>query len=179
MDRDDMDRVRDEFVRAARRACEAGFDLLSVHAAHGYLLSSFLSPLTNLRADEYGGSLANRMRFPLEVISAVREEWPDIKPLLVAINASDCARGGWVVEDAVAFARELKALGCDLIMVLAGQTTPDSEPTYGRGFLTHYSDRVRNEACIPTLVGGYLTNSNDVNTVLAAGRADLCLVEIP
>jgi anthraniloyl-CoA monooxygenase len=179
MDRADMDRVRDDFVRAARTASEAGFDLLQLHMAHGYLLASYLSPLTNVRQDDYGGNLENRMRYPLEVFDAVRAAWPQDKPISVAITATDCVRGGAEVEDAVAFARALKAHGCDLIEVLAGQTTPDSEPAYGRGFLTHYSDRIRNEAGIPTMVGGYLTTSNDVNTVLAAGRADLCILTFP
>lgn len=179
MDHADMDRVREDFVQAAHRANKAGFDLLQIHMAHGYLLASFLSPLSNWRTDEYGGSLENRMRYPLEVFDAVRAAWPQDKPLSVAINAADCVRGGAEVEDAVDFARALKDHGCDLIEVLAGQTTPDSEPAYSRGFLSHYSDRIRNEASIPTLVGGYLITSNDINTVLAAGRADLCIMALP
>ena len=177
MDRGDMEAVREQFVRAACIANEAGFDLLQIHFAHGYLLASFLSPLTNRRADDYGGSLEERMRYPLEVFDAVRAAWPEEKPLSVAIPATDCAPGGFAVEDAVVFARELKAHGCDLVKVLAGQTTPQSEPVYGRGFLTAYADRVRNEAGIATMVGGYLTTSNDMNTVLAAGKADLCILE--
>ncbi len=176
MDRTDMDRVRDDFVRGAGMAGKAGFDLLQLNFAHGYLLASYLSPLTNLREDQYGGSLGNRMRYPLEVFSAVRAVWPDSKPITVAVCAADCARGGAGVEEAVAFAIALKEQGCDLVTVQAGQTTISSEPVYGRGFLTPYSDRIRNEAHIPTMVGGYLTNSNDVNTILAAGRADLCVL---
>ena len=156
----------------------AGFDLLQLHIAHGYLLASFLSPLTNIREDEYGGSLENRMRYPLEVFEAVRAVWPEDKPLSVALNASDCAKGGFEVEDAVIMARALKERGCDLIETLAGQTTPAGEPAYGRGFLTPYSDRIRNEAGVPTMVGGYLITSNDVNTVLAAGKADLCIMAL-
>jgi anthraniloyl-CoA monooxygenase len=172
-----MEAVREQFVRAACMANEVGFDLLQLHFAHGYLLASFLSPLTNQRADDYGGPLENRMRFPLKVFDAVRAAWPEEKPLSVAIPATDCAPGGFAVEDAVELARELKAHGCDLVEVLAGQTTTRSEPVYGRGFLTAYADRVRNEAGIATMMGGYLTTSNDMNTVLAAGKADLCILE--
>ncbi|MBF6614450.1 MAG: FAD-dependent monooxygenase [Chloroflexi bacterium] len=176
MDRTDMDRVHDDFVRGARMADEAGFDLLQLNFAQGYLLASFLSPLTNLRRDQYGGSLEKRMRYPLEVFSAVRERWPQSKPISVSISAADCARGGAGIEDAVVFAAALKEQGCDLVTVQAGQTTISGVPAYGRGFLTSYSDRIRNEAHIPTMVGGYLTNSNDINTILAAGRADLCVL---
>jgi anthraniloyl-CoA monooxygenase len=176
MDRADMDRVRDRFVASARMADDAGFDLLQLHFAHGYLLASFLSSLTNLREDEYGGSLENQARFPLEVFDAVRAAWRAGKPLSVALSATDYARGGATVDDAIRLACLLKEHGCDLIDVLAGQTTPDSEPPYGRGFLTPLSERIRNEAHVHTMVGGYLVNSNDVNTVLAAGRADLCVL---
>jgi anthraniloyl-CoA monooxygenase len=178
MDRSAMDQVRDEFVRAARTAEEAGFDLLHLHFAHGYLLASFLSPLANLRDDEYGGNLEQRMRFPLEVFDAVRTAWPQDKPVSVALSVTDCVRGGFSIEDAVTIARVLKVHGCDMLEVLAGQTTIDGEPTYGRGFLTALSDRLRNEASVPTLVGGYLTTSDEINTILAAGRADLCIMEI-
>ncbi len=177
MDRADMEMVRDQFARAVQMAHQAGFDLLQLHFAQGYLLASFLSPLTNVRTDDYGGSLENRMRYPLELFDAVRAIWPQDKPISVAIPASDCAKGGLIIEDAVVFARCLQAHGCDLVQVLVGQTTPASEPAYGRGFLTHYSDRIRNEAGIPTMVGGYLITSNDVNTVLAAGKGDLCVME--
>src|SRR5260221_245565 len=179
MDRADMDRVREDFVRAAKMAHEAGFDLLQLHFAHGYLLASFISPLTNVRSDEYGGDLEQRMRFPLEVFDAVRAAWPQDKPIAVALSATDYARDGLEVDDAVIAARRLKAHGCDIIAVLAGQTTGDSEPAYGRGFLTPLSDRIRNEAAIPTMVGGYLTKSDEVNTILAAGRADLCIIDPP
>jgi anthraniloyl-CoA monooxygenase len=178
MDRADMDRVCNEFVQAAQMAREANFDLLQLHMAHGYLLASFLSPLTNLRTDEYGGNLEQRMRFPLEVFDAVRVVWPEDKPLSVALSATDCVKGGFGVEDAVVVAKVLKAHGCDIIEVQAGQTTLESEPAYGRGFLTPLSDRVRNEAGIPTMVGGYLTTSNEVNTIVAAGRAELCIMEM-
>jgi anthraniloyl-CoA monooxygenase len=176
MERADMERVRSDFVSATRMAHEAGFNFLQLHCAQGYLLAGFLSPLTNQRADEYGGDLAARMRFPLEVAEAVRAAWPEDKPLSVAISASDLAKGGSGVEEAVAFAIALKERGCDVVEVLVGQTVPQGEPAYGRGFLTHYSDRIRNEAGIPTMVGGYITTSNEANTILAAGRADLCIM---
>jgi anthraniloyl-CoA monooxygenase len=179
MERSDMDAVCDAFVRAARLAAEAGFDLLQLHCAHGYLLASFLSPLTNQRTDAYGGSLDNRVRYPLEVFDAVRAAWPTDRPLAVALSAADYAPGGFDAADAAVVAQALKAHGCDLITVLAGQTTPEAQPPYGRGFLTPLSDRVRNEARIPTLVGGYLTTTDEANTILAAGRADLCLLDPP
>ena len=172
-----MECVRDQFVCTAQAVQEAGFDLLQLNMAHGYLLASFLSPLTNRRSDEYGGDLESRMRYPLEVFAAVRSVWSEHRPLSVTLSAMDCVQGGFTVEDAVVVARALKAHGCDLVMVVAGQTTMDSEPSYGRGFLTPLSDRIRNEAGIPTMVGGYLTTSNEINTVLAAGRADLCILD--
>ena len=174
-----MDQVRNDFLRSTRLAQQANFDLLQLNFAHGYLLASFLSPLTNQRGDEYGGTLEQRMRFPLEVFDAVRALWPEDKPICVALSATDCVKGGFTIEDAVTVAAALKAHGCDLIEVQAGQTTPDGEPAYGRGFLTLLSDRVRNEAGISTMVGGYLTTSNEVNTILAAGRADLCIMNVP
>ncbi len=176
MDRGDMNCVRAEFVRAAQMAHEAGFDFLQLHCGHGYLLASFLSPLSNLRTDEYGSDLVGRMSFPLEVFEAVRAAWPENKPLSVVLSATDHVKGGSQVEDAITFALALKERGCDLVEVVSGQTVPHGEPAYGRGFLTHYSDRVRNEAGIPTLVGGYITTSNEANTILAAGRADLCVM---
>jgi anthraniloyl-CoA monooxygenase len=179
LDRAGMERIRDEFMRATRMAAEAGFHLAQLHAAHGYLLASFLSPLTNVRDDEFGGSLANRMRFPLEVVDAVRAVWPENRPLAVALNVTDGVTGGLTVDDGVTIARVLKEHGCDLITVMAGQTTPASVAPYRRGFLTPLADRVRNEADIPTMVGGYLLTSNEANTLLAAGRADLCLLEYP
>src|SRR5438105_2106946 len=174
-----MDQVRNDFLRSTRLAQQANFDLLQLNFAHGYLLASFLSPLTNQRSDEYGGTLEHRMRFPLEVFDAVRSVWPEDRPISVAISATDCVKGGFTVEDAVTVAAALQAHGCDLIEARAGQTTPEGEPAYGRGFLTPLSDRVRNEAGIPTMVGGYLGTSNEVNTILAAGRADLCIMNIP
>lgn len=179
MERADMLQVKEAFSRAARLADEAGFDLLQLHIAHGYLLASFLSPLTNQRSDEYGGDLARRMRYPLEVFDAVRAVWPEHKPLAVALQVSDGVKGGLTVDDAIQIARELKNHRCDLLTILAGHTTPESELPYGYGYLTALSARVRNEACLPTMLGGYLTTSNEVNTILAAGRGDLCIVTPP
>jgi len=176
MDEAEMQRVRQDFVQAAQMANEAGFDLLQLHVAHGYLLASFLSPLTNQRSDEFGGDLTRRMRYPLEVFDAVRAVWPEPKPLSVALQASDGVKGGLTVDDAIIVARELKNHGCDLLTIQAGQTITESELPYGHGYLTALSDRVRNEAGLPTMLGGYLTTSNEINTILAAGRGDLCIV---
>ena len=179
MMRADIDRVRDDFVLATKRSHEAGFDILQLNFAQGYLLASFISPLTNHRKDEFGGDLEHRMRFPLEIFDAVRATWPQDKPISVTLSASDCVKGGFEVDDAVTAARMLKEHGCDIIAVVTGQTTIDSEPAYGRGFLTPFSDRMRNEAGILTMVGGYLTTSDEVNTIIAAGRADLCIMDPP
>jgi anthraniloyl-CoA monooxygenase len=179
MNRTDMDCVRDDFLLATQRAHQAGFDLLQLNFAQGYLVASFMSPLTNHRQDEYGGNLQHRMRFPLEIFDAVRAAWPQDKPISVTICASDCVRGGSEVDDAVTVVQMLKEHGCDIIAVVIGQTTIDSEPAYRRGFLTPFSDRIRNEAGIPTMVGGYLTTNDEVNTIIAAGRADLCLMDPP
>jgi anthraniloyl-CoA monooxygenase len=176
MDHADMDQVKQDFLRAAQRAHDAHVDMLQLNMAHGYLLASFLSPLTNQRNDEFGGSLPQRMRYPLEIFDAVRAAWPREKPLSVAFSASDCVKGGFNVDDAIVFAQALKERGCDIIEVLAGQTTIDSEPAYRRGFLTPFSERIRNEVGIPTMVGGYLTTSDEINTIIAAGRTDLCIV---
>jgi anthraniloyl-CoA monooxygenase len=179
MDRVDMDQVRDDFLLATRRAQEARFDMVQLNFAHGYLLASFISPLTNLRNDEYGGTLEHRMRFPLELFDAVRAVWPQERPISVVISASDCVKGGFDIDEAVIVAKMFKEHGCEIIAIVTGQTTIDSEPSYGRGFLTPFSDRICNEAGIPTMVGGYLTTSDEVNTMLAAGRADLCIMNPP
>lgn len=176
MDRADMDLVREQFVQAAKYADEAGFDLLEVHMAHGYLLASFLSPLTNVRTDEYGGSLPNRLRFPLEVFRAVRAAWPSHKPISVRISATDWLEGGFSPADAVAVAKALRAEGCDIIDVSTGQTTPESKPVFGRLYQTPFADRVRLEADIPTMTVGNVSSYADVNAILAAGRADLCVL---
>ena len=176
MTRGDMDRVVADFVRAAELAIEAGFDLLEVHAAHGYLLASFISPITNRREDEYGGSLQNRMRFPLEIFDAVRRVWPEEKPMSVRISATDWAPGGIGPADSVEVARMLKAHGCDIVDVSAGQTVPDQKPVYGRLFQTPFADRIRHEVGIATMAVGNISSYADVNTILASGRADLCLL---
>src|SRR5438874_4800603 len=176
MERRDMEAVRDDFARAARMAEEAGFDLLELHFAHGYLLASFLSPLTNRRADAYGGSLVNRARFPLEVFDAVRAVWPAARPMSVRISATDWAEGGMTPADAVEVARLLKAHGCDIVDVSAGQTVPEQKPVYGRLFQTPFADRIRHEADIPTMTVGNVASYADVNSIIAAGRADLCVL---
>ena len=176
MERRDMEAVRDDFARAARMAEEAGFDLLELHFAHGYLLASFLSPLTNRRADAYGGSLGNRARFPLEVFDAVRAVWPAARPMSVRISATDWAEGGMTPGDAVEVARLLKAHGCDIVDVSAGQTVPEQKPVYGRLFQTPFADRIRHEADIPTMTVGNVASYADVNSIIAAGRADLCVL---
>jgi len=176
MTRADMDEVRDDFARAATMADEAGFDIIELHFAHGYLLSTFLSPLTNLRTDDYGGSRDNRMRYPLEVFSAVRRAWPEQKPMSVRISATDWAEGGSSPDDAVALARELKRLGCDIVDVSAGQVVAEQRPVYGRLFQTPFSDRVRLEAGVPTMTVGNIQSYADVNSILVAGRADLCVL---
>jgi anthraniloyl-CoA monooxygenase len=179
MTRAGMDRVRDHFVRAAVTAGQAGFDLLNLYYAHGYLMASFISPLTNHRGDEYGGSLDARMRFPLEVFDAVRAEWPEQKPLCVSISASDLTRRGLQPEDGVAVAKMLKEHGCDLIEVLAGQTIINDSPSYGRYFLADLSDLVRNLAGIKTMTRGRITKPDEANTLLAGGRADLAVMDPP
>jgi anthraniloyl-CoA monooxygenase len=176
MVRPDMDVVVAAFREAAERAAAAGVDLLLVHMAHGYLLGSFLSPLSNTRTDEYGGDRAARMRFPLEVVEAVQAAWPDDRPLGASIQAGDGVGGGWEIEDAVALAAALRESGCDVVEPLVGQTTPESRPRYGRAFLATPADRIRNEARIPVLVGGAITTTAEVNTLLAGGRADLCIL---
>jgi anthraniloyl-CoA monooxygenase len=179
MDRADMDRVIAEFERATRMAQEAGFDLLEIHAAHGYLLSAFITPLLNHRTDAYGGSLSNRLRFPLEVIAACRAAWPKEKPLSVRISATDWVEGGVDGDDAVEIGKALKAEGVDIVNVSAGQTSPRARPVYGRMFQTPLSDRIRNEASIPTLAVGNIFEADHVNGIIAAGRADLCCLARP
>jgi anthraniloyl-CoA monooxygenase len=176
MTREDMDLVRDQFVAAARMAEEAGFDMLELHMAHGYLLASFLSPLTNVRTDAYGGLLDRRLRYPLEVFDAVRAAWPAAKPISVKISATDWAPGGTTAEDAVRIAARLRAHGCDAITVSTGQTVAHQKPVYGRLYQTPFSDRIRHEAGIPTLTVGNLSTYADANSILAAGRADLCVL---
>ena len=179
MARADMDRVRDEFVRAARWGAACGFDILELHCAHGYLLSSFICPLTNQRTDEYGGALAARLRYPLEVFRAVRAVWPDERPMSVRISAHDWAPGGNTPDDAVEIARQFRAAGADLIDVSSGQTTRLARPVYGRMYQTPFSDRIRNEVGIATMAVGNIFEADHVNSIVAAGRADLCALARP
>ncbi len=176
MTRGDMDQVAEDFLRATVMSDEAGFDLLELHLAHGYLLASFVSPLTNQRTDEYGGPLANRMRYPLEIVSRVRAAWPQGKPLSVRISAVDWAPGGMEAHDSVEVARMVVAAGADIVDVSAGQTVPEAKPVYGRQFQTPFSDRIRHEARVPTMTVGNISSPADVNTILAAGRADLVVL---
>jgi anthraniloyl-CoA monooxygenase len=179
MTRDDMDAVRDAFVSATQFGAQAGFDMLELHAAHGYLLSSFISPLTNRRTDDYGGSLHNRLRFPLEVFRAMRAVWPAHKPMSVRISATDWVEGGIVAADAVEIARAFKQEGVDLIDVSAGQTSIQAQPVYGRMFQTPFADRIRNEIGIATMAVGNITEPDHLNAIIAAGRADLCALARP
>jgi anthraniloyl-CoA monooxygenase len=179
MTRVDMDRVKAEFVAATQRAAQAGFDWLELHCAHGYLLSSFISPLTNRRSDEYGGSLDNRLRYPLEVFAAVRAAWPTDKPMSVRISASDWVEGGITASDAVEIAKAFKAAGADLIDCSSGQVSKKEKITFGRMFQTPFADRVRQEAGIATIAVGAISEADHVNSIISAGRADLCAVARP
>ncbi|CAN5762844.1 bifunctional salicylyl-CoA 5-hydroxylase/oxidoreductase [soil metagenome] len=179
MTRADMDRVLNEFVRAAKMAIECGFDMLELHCAHGYLLSSFITPLSNRRTDRYGGSLEGRLRYPLEVFAAMRTAWPDELPMSVRISATDWVDDGIGGDEAVEIARAFQAVGADIIHVSSGQTSPDARPVYGRMFQTPFSDRIRNEAGIPTIAVGNITDADQVNGIIAAGRADLCSLARP
>ena len=176
MTRADMDEVVADYSRATEYAEAAGFDLLELHMAHGYLLAAFISPLTNQRSDEYGGSIANRMRFPLEVFDACRTVWPEHKPMSVRVSAVDWVPGGMQPEHTVEVARLLKQHECDVIDVSAGQTVPDQKPIYGRLFQTPFADRIRHEVGLSTMAVGNISSWMDVNTIIAAGRADLCLL---
>lgn len=177
--RDELREIEAQFVRAAEMADEAGFDWLELHCAHGYLLSSFISPLTNRRTDEYGGSLENRLRYPLEVFEAIRKVWPQGKPISVRISAHDWVDGGTTPDDAVQIARAFKAAGADMIDVSSGQVSKAEKPVYGRMFQTPFADRVRNEANIATIAVGAISEADHVNSIIAAGRADLCAVARP
>ena len=179
MTRQDMDLVLDQFVETTRRAQQAGFDMLELHCAHGYLLSAFITPLLNQRRDEYGGSLENRMRFPLEVFAAVRNQWPAEKPLAVRISATDWFDGGIDANEAIKIARQFAQADADIIDVSAGQTTPLAQPVYGRMFQTPFADRIRNEVGVPTMAVGNIFEVDHVNSILVSGRADLCCMARP
>jgi anthraniloyl-CoA monooxygenase len=176
---EDMARIEADFVRATRASAEAGFDWLELHCAHGYLLSSFISPLTNYRHDAFGGSLENRCRFPLRVLRAMRAAWPVDKPISVRISAHDWVEGGITPDDAVQIARLFKEAGADLIDCSSGQVSKQERPVYGRMFQTPFADRVRNEAKIPTMAVGSIFEADHANSIIAAGRADLCAVGRP
>jgi anthraniloyl-CoA monooxygenase len=177
--RAEMNEIREAFVRAAKMGLDADFDMLELHCAHGYLLSSFITPLRNRRADEYGGSLENRLRYPLEVFTAMRAMWPSDRPMSVRISATDWVDGGVSGDDAVNIARAFKEAGADLIDVSTGQTSPDAKPVYGRMFQTPYADKIRNEIGIATMAVGNVTDADQVNAILAAGRADLVALGRP
>ena len=179
MTRSDMDQVKADFIATTRRAASAGFDMLELHAAHGYLMSSFISPLTNHRQDEYGGALPNRCKFPLEVFSAMRHIWPGEKPMSVRISAHDWAPGGLTPDDAVKVAKLFREAGADIIHVSSGQVVKEEQPIYGRMFQVPFSDQIRNELDVPTIAVGNIFEADHVNTIIAAGRADLCALARP
>ena len=179
MTRVDMDTLTEQFVVATRRAASAGFDWLELHCAHGYLLSSFITPLMNQRSDDYGGHLENRCRYPLEVFTAMRAVWPAHLPMSVRISAHDWTPGGNTADDAVAIARLFKAAGCDVIDVSSGQTSRVAQPVYGRMYQTPFSDRIRNEVGIQTIAVGAISEADQANSIIAAGRADLCAIARP
>jgi anthraniloyl-CoA monooxygenase len=174
-----MAEITASFVRSVELAADAGFDMIEAHAAHGYLLASFLSPLTNQRDDQYGGSVENRLRFPLQVISAMRQAWPDEKPMSVRVSACDWAPGGLSEDDLLAICQAIRDAGIDLINVSTGQTVSDEDPVYGRMFQVPFSDRVRHRVGIPTMVAGNISTADQVNTILMAGRADLVALARP
>ncbi|WP_299951278.1 FAD-dependent monooxygenase [uncultured Ruegeria sp.] len=179
LDRTGMDRIKAEFVQATERAARAGFDMIELHCAHGYLLASFLSPLTNIRTDDYGGSLENRMRYPLEVFEAMRAAWPTERPMAIRVSGTDWKEGGLSENDLLHIAEVFSAAGCDLIDVSAGQTVSDQEPVYGRMFQTHLAEAVRNVPKIASMAVGAITEAAQVNTILHTRRADLVAVGRP
>jgi anthraniloyl-CoA monooxygenase len=176
---EDMERIKADFVRAAQQAEAAGFDWLELHCAHGYLLSSFISPLTNKREDEYGGTLENRCRYPLEVFAAIRSAWPQHKPISVRISANDWVEGGITPDDAVQIARLFKQAGADMVACSSGQVSKEETPVYGRMYQTPFSDRIRNEGGIATIAVGSIFEADHVNSIIAAGRSDLCAIARP
>jgi anthraniloyl-CoA monooxygenase len=179
LDRAMMDRIKADFVQAARRAYRAGFDMLELHCAHGYLFASFLSPLTNRRADEYGGTIENRLRYPLEVFAAMRAVWPETKPMSIRISASDWAPGGITEDDVLTTVRAFEAAGCDLVSTSSGQTVPEQKPVYGRMYQVQFAEGIRNVARIKTMAVGAITEPSQVNTIIACRRADLVALARP
>ena len=179
MSRREMETVRDDFVRATTMAEEAGFDMIELHCAHGYLLSSFLTPVSNKRSDEFGGSIENRLRFPMEVFRAMRDAWPADKPMSVRVSATDWVEDGMSPDESVEVAKAFAIAGADIIHVSTGQTVSDSKPVYGRLYQTPYSDRIRNEARVPTIAVGNITDADQANSIIAAGRADLVSIGRP
>jgi anthraniloyl-CoA monooxygenase len=179
MTRADMDRVKADFIAAAKRGIEAGFDIIELHCAHGYLLSSFLSPLTNRRTDEYGGSHENNARYPLEVFCAIRAVWPQDKPISVRLSCHDWTEGGNTPADAAIYAKMFKDAGADLIDCSSGQVWKAEKPVYGRLFQTPFSDKLRNEVGIATVAVGAISEADHANSIIAAGRADLCALARP
>jgi anthraniloyl-CoA monooxygenase len=179
MTRADMDEVLAQFVRATHWALAAGFDMLELHCAHGYLLSGFITPVLNRRRDAYGGPLANRLRFPLEVFAAMRAAWPEARPMSVRVSATDWVDDGLPAGEAVAVAAAFHQAGADILHVSTGQTAAAAQPVYGRMFQTPWSDRIRNEAGVPTIAVGNITEPDQVNSIVTAGRADLCALARP
>jgi anthraniloyl-CoA monooxygenase len=179
MTREDMERVKADFLAATRRAMELDVDILEFHAAHGYLLSSFLSPLTNRRMDEFGGGHANRARYPLEIFSAIRALWPRDKPISVRLSTHDWFEGGNLPGDAAIFARMFKEAGADIIDCSSGQVVKEERPVYGRLFQTPFSDKIRNELGVATVAVGAISEADHANSIIAAGRADLCAIARP
>jgi len=174
-----MKEIQNQFVKAVQLAEECDFDMLEFHCGHGYLFSSFITPLSNKRTDEYGGSLDNRMRYPLEVFQAIRSVWPEQKPISVRISAHDWVEGGVDDEEAVLIAKMFYEAGADIINVSSGQTNINEKPVFGRMFQTPFSDRIRNEAKVPTIAVGAIFETDHVNSIIAAGRADLCCLARP
>ena len=179
MTRADMERVKADFVAATKRGIEVGFDIIELHCAHGYLLSCFLSPLTNRRNDEYGGSHENNARFPLEIFRAIREVWPERKPISVRLSCHDWTEGGNTPADAAIYAKMFKDAGADLVDCSSGQVSKEEKPVYGRLFQTPFSDKVRNEVGIATVAVGAISEADHANSIIAAGRADLCAIARP
>jgi anthraniloyl-CoA monooxygenase len=179
MCRADMDEIKAQFVRATEMGEAAGFDMIELHCAHGYLLSSFLTPVSNRRTDEYGGSTENRIRYPLEVFTAMRSIWPKQKPMSVRVSATDWVEDGLTTDESVQIGKAFVAAGADVIHVSTGQTVSDAKPVFGRLFQTPYSDRIRNEGRVPTIAVGNITEADQVNSIIAAGRADLVAIGRP